>query len=90
VVGNDVPRTFPDRQKQQGGDGFDTAELQQVLSAKVVAEAGAVGAADSASANTLRPSAEGGVGYAQGMADIAAVLLEHLPPRSSPAARSPD
>ena len=41
VVGNDVPRTFPERQRQQGGDGcsaattyqgndgFDTVELQQ-------------------------------------------------------------
>jgi len=132
VVGNDVPRTFPERQRQQGGgsDGFDTVELQQarpltrwthlasllslfslslrplsgrlcpfrprslaahasrlarqlppvclpppppqVLTAKVVAEAG----------SEAGLSCEG-VGYAQGMADIAAVLLEHMPPAAA-------
>lgn len=64
VVGNDVPRTFPPMQRQQGGDAFCAVELKQLLCAKVVAEQ-----ADARA-----------VGYAQGMADIAAVLLQKLPP----------
>ena len=71
-------------QKQQGGDAFCAVELKQLLCAKVVAEradgAGGSGGADS------DDSPAPPVGYAQGMADIAATLLMSMP--GSPAGAS--
>ena len=75
-------------QKQQGGDAFCAVELKQLLCAKVVAEKadGAGGAGGAGGADGDDGPAAPPVGYAQGMADIAATLLMSMP--GSPAGAS--